>query len=637
MNRAERMKARKNGVDSLDELRRYARLGFEAIPPEDMERFKWHGVFYRKQTPGHFMMRIRIPNGVIASGQMDELGQIANTYCRGAAAITTRQQIQVQWLRVEDIPVVIDRIEGVGLSTRQTGHDSVRNVVGCPLAGICPDEIIDVEPLAKQISELIVGSRDFTNLPRKFNISITGNTTNGAHTEVNDIGFTPARLGEGRDERVGFNVNVGGALGSRGPEFAQPLDAFVTVDEVTGMCKAILELFRDHGSREKRNAARLKFLLRDWGLAKFREEAERYAGQQYPRAGHSLVTESRRDYVGVFPQRQEGYHWVGCTVPAGRFSGDQMREAARLAEKHGIGEARFTPSQDLLFPYVHESNLEALKREPLLRDLPYDPAPALRGTISCTGAEFCHLAVIETKDRAMALAEYVSKRLELAEPVSIHWSGCPNSCGQHQIADIGLQGCKARVNGETVDAVDIFVGGRLGADARMGRKVLSKVPCSELRETVLGLIPTHFPEKLAPTDVMPCTPGLAMAAAADRPAPPAAPGAAPTLEAMAVECVGDDGRPFIGGLTPGGNLLLTMLEQGADPTYDCMEGGCGTCAVKVVSGARVLTAPTTAEEEILGDRIEQGYRLACQAGAAAPVEAGPPFERDGAVEASVGR
>lgn len=580
------------------------------------------------------MMRIRIPNGVITSEQLDELGQIANTYCRGAAAITTRQQIQVQWLRVEDIPTVIDRIEAVGLSTRQTGHDSVRNVVGCPLAGISPDEIIDTEPLAKQISELITGSRDFTNLPRKFNIAITGNTTNGSHTEVNDIGFVPASVGEGRDERIGFNVAVGGALGSQTPEFAQSLDAFVTVDEVVSMCRAILEVFRDHGNRDKRNAARLKFLLREWGMDKFRAEVERAAGREFPREGVSLVTASRSDYVGVFPQRQKGYWWVGCTAPVGRFSGDQMRDAARLADRHGIGEVRFTPSQDLLFPYIHESKLDALKSEPLLRDLPIEPTPALRGTISRTGTEYCHLAVIETKDRALALAEAVDKHYELSEPLSIHWSGCPNSCGQHQIADIGLQGCKVRIDGVTVDAADVYVGGSVGARSTIGEKVLSKVPCTELHAAVLGLIPTHFPDKLA--ELIPGPPTPMPDTSHTRIRPTDRPGAAPTLNPRVVQCEGDDGRSFVGALTPGVNLLQAALDQGADAAYDCMEGSCGTCAVKVVSGARHLSDPTEEERDILGDRLEEGYRLACQATAPgdaserpAPSEALSPERSDG--------
>lgn len=515
MNKAEQFKAVKDGLDVIDDIYRYAKLGFEAISEDDLERFKWYGLFHRKNTPRHFMLRIRIPNGIVTSAQFREIGEIANTFGRGRGDITTRQQIQIRWLRIEDVPEVLERLAAVKVTTRQTGHDNVRNIVGCPVAGLDGNELIDASPLVKQISALIVGNRSFTNLPRKFNVAIAGCREDCGHSQISDIGMTPAVYEKAGDRVIGFNVKVGGSLGSD-PRLAWDLDVFVQPAAVPALTQAILEVFRDHGFREKRNHARLKFLIEEWGIDRFRAAVVERAGRSFRRAGRDALEGHRRDHVGIHPQKQPGYSYVGCMVPVGRITGDQMREAARLAEKYGIGELRLTVSQDVIFPFIHATKLPALKEEPFFQTFPFEPDPILRGVVSCTGAEFCHFALIETKSRALEVAHYLQQHLQLAEPLRIHWSGCPNACGQTQIGDIGLQGTKARIGGKTVEAVHIFVGGRLGRDARVGEEIATNVPCSELPEVLLGLIKERFADRIA-------TPGgVARPEVAAPAAPPAA-------------------------------------------------------------------------------------------------------------------
>lgn len=496
MNKIEQWKAEKDGLDVGNDIPRYAELGWKAIPEGDLERLKWWGIFFRKHTPGSFMMRIRIPNGMTNAAQLKAIGWITNHFGRGIADITTRQQIQLRWVRMNDIPEILDHLLQVGLVTLQTGMDNIRNVIGCPVAGLTPHELFDASPCVRAFTAMFVGSKSYTNPPRKFNVAITGCRENCTHAETQDIALTPATK-ELQGEKVkGLNVLIGGKVGSGGYRIASPLDVFVTPDEAAEICSAIVLLFRDHGFREARNKARLAFLLDDWGEEKFREALEARVGRPLLRAGFDERLPRATDHIGLFRQKQKGLNYVGLLVPVGRVTGDQLHELARLAEVYGTGEVRLTVGQNVIIPHILDGKVGALLAEPLLQVFRYDPSEILRGLVSCTGVEYCNLAVIETKKRALQMAKSLEQKLGKTKPITIHWSGCPSGCGNHPVADIGVLGKKTKVDGKIVDAVDVFVGGSSGPQPNLAIKILEDVPCDDLPQVLEGLIRFGAYEKI---------------------------------------------------------------------------------------------------------------------------------------------
>lgn len=492
MNRIEALKAARDGLDVEGDLIRFAREGWRTIADDDKERLKWIGVFQRKPTPGHFMMRIRMPNGVLTSAQARLLGEITRQSGRNVADLTTRQQVQLRWVTIEGVPETIARLEAAGLSSLQTGMDNIRGIVGCPAAGLTPKELVDTRPIASAFQRIFLGNREFTNLPRKFNVTITGCPDNCTTAETQDVAMTPAVAVVDGAETVGFNLAVGGKQGSGGPTLATGLDAFVRPEEAAEVCAAVALLFRDHGPREARSRARLAFLVEEWGAERFRKELEVRLSRPLPPAGRDARSRVVTDHVGVFRQRAPGMNYVGLKTPVGRITGDQLLDLARLADDYGSGELRVTPVQNVLIPDVPDQRLRLLLDEPLVRELPYNPSEVFRGVSSCTGTDFCNLALIDTKTRAMALTREFERRLGKTRPISVRWSGCPAACGNHFTADVGLQGCKVKVNGKIVDGVHVFVGGRGGVEPRAGARILEDVPCDDLPE-VLDRLLRFFP------------------------------------------------------------------------------------------------------------------------------------------------
>jgi len=488
MNKIEALKAERDGLDVTEDLVRFAREGWRTLGDDDKERLKWVGVFHRKPTPGHFMMRIRMPNGIVSTAQARLLGEITKASGRNVADVTTRQQMQLRWLTIEGVPDVIARLEAAGLSSLQTGMDNIRGIVGCPATGLAPDELFDTAPIAAAFQRIFLGNKEFTNLPRKFNVTITGCREHCTGGETQDISMTPALVARDGVEVAGLNVAVGGKQGSGGPRFATPLDAFVTPDEAADVCAAIALIFRDHGPREARSKSRLAFLVDEWGSERFRKELEARLGRALPPAGRDARVAKVTDHIGIFRERTPGLNYVGLKTPVGRVTGDQLLELASLADRYGRGELRFTPSQNVLIPHVPDALVGELTQEPLLRALPYNPSEVQRGLVSCTGTDFCNLALIDTKTRAMALAREFERRLEKTRPLTVRWSGCPASCGNHHTADVGLQGCKVKVDGKIVDGVHVFVGGRGGLEPRAGAKIFEDVPCDQLPEVLDRLI-----------------------------------------------------------------------------------------------------------------------------------------------------
>lgn len=494
MNKIEQLKAEKDGLDIVKEIPDFAQRGWEAISEADLERLKWSGLFFRKHSPGFFMMRVRITNGIADVTQLRALADIATEFGRGRLDITTRQQVQLRWLRIEDIPTILGRLTKVGLTGLQTGMDNIRNVVGCPVAGLTPTELFDASPVARQFTAMFVGDKAFTNLPRKFNVTITGCRENCTHTETQDLALVPATKACAGGELRGFNVLVGGKLGSGGYRIASPLDVFVRPEEAAALCRAIVLVFRDHGPREARNRARLAFLLEQWGIDKFRSEVERTLGRSLPTAGTDMRSDRSTDHVGVFRQRGQGRNYVGLSVPVGRLTSAQLFEICALAERYGQGEVRLTPGQNLIIPHVPDHMLGDMTAEPLLQELRYDPSAIMRGLVSCTGIEFCNLAVIETKQRALDIARALERKLGAVRPITMAWSGCPAGCGNHLVADIGLLGTKTRVDGRAVEAVTIFVGGKTGKRARLAEKIMEDVPCDRLPAVLEDLV-QYYPRK----------------------------------------------------------------------------------------------------------------------------------------------
>ncbi len=551
-NKIEDLKATKDGLALKAEIDRFAQIGWEAIDDDDLQhRLKWLGIFFRKSTPGRFMVRMRIPNGLLSSDQMRALASVVEK-CgeHGVADITTRQNIQMRGICIEDVPEMFAKFRSVGLTSVQSAMDNIRNITGSPVAGIDADELYDTRELAIQVQNLLTnngeGNPAFTNLPRKFNIAIAGCRDNSTHAEINDLAFIPAfkevsssnittssqassqssdwskmpssgfwdiynqskqdaqstsdnqeNAANGSSKpKFGFNVIVGGFFSAKRVEAAIPLNVWVAPEDVVALCEAVLIVFRDNGLRESRQKARLMYLIDEWGIEKFRAEVEKQIGKTLATAALKDEIEwEKRDHIGVHKQKQAGLNYVGLQIPVGRMYAPDMYEFARLADTYGNGDMRLTVEQNLLITHVSDEKLPALLQEPLLQKFPVNPDNLMRGLVSCTGNQFCPVAIVETKNRSLALTKQLSEDYYLPKVVRIHWSGCPNSCAQPQVADIGFTGCKARKNGKVVDGVDIYMGGTVGKDAHLGTCVMEKIPCEDLREVIGKLLVDHFGAK----------------------------------------------------------------------------------------------------------------------------------------------
>ncbi|NJL90317.1 MAG: ferredoxin--nitrite reductase [Coleofasciculaceae cyanobacterium SM2_1_6] len=498
LNKFEKFKAEKDGLAVKAEIDHFAKIGWEAMDETDrIHRLKWLGIFFRPVTPGKFMMRLRLPSGVITSPQMRTLAGIIAQYGEdGSADITTRQNLQLRGIRIEDIPDIFQKMHQVGLTSIQSGMDNVRNITGSPVAGIDAHELMDTRELIQQVQDMITnhgeGNPEFSNLPRKFNIAIGGCPDNSIHAEINDIAFVPAYQDETK-QTFGFNVLVGGFFSAKRCEAAIPLNAWVTPDRVVEICRAILTVYRDHGLRANRQKSRLMWLIDELGLDTFRARVQAQLSYTLATAApKDEINWDKRDHLGVYPQKQPGLNYVGLHIPVGKLLAPDMFTLARLAEVYGRGEMRLTVEQNLIIPHVPTENLEPLLQEPCLQKFSVNPGALVKGLVSCTGAEFCNFALIETKNRALALIQELEAEVTLTRPVRIHWTGCPNSCGQPQVADIGLMGTKVRKDGKMQEGVDIYTGGKVGKDAHLGTCTTPGVACVDLKSVLLDMLVNQF-------------------------------------------------------------------------------------------------------------------------------------------------
>ncbi|MGA7629468.1 MAG: nitrite/sulfite reductase [Terriglobales bacterium] len=507
--RVERLKRSQNPWEGLDEIRRFSREGFGSIPPEWLGTyFRWWGVYTQGDGAGVtggqggegralqcFMVRIRIPNGLLRSDQLRAIAELTRRYAHGIADITVRQNIQLHWVTIEQLPDVLEALARVGLNTMSACGDVTRNVTGCPVAGVDADEICDASPLALEAARLLSGNSDFYNLPRKFKISIAGCRVWCPYPEINDIGLTATtRVLRGAPE-VGFSLRVAGGLSTE-PYLAARLNAFVRWNQVLPTIKGIAELFRDSDVlREHRERARLKFLFlrHGWTAESFLDELQRRVGFRFdPAVDDSPPADVYRDHVGIHPQKQPGYCYVGAAVLRGRITAEQMQVAADLADRFAGGELRTTNMQNLIIVNVPQRNAESLAAELDAIALRVGGSPFYRGTIACSGTEFCKLAVTETKSFSRWLVEELEERLPgFDQQLKLHVTGCPNSCGQHWIADIGIDGKKIKVDGRFVDAYYFCLGGALGLHQSTARLTGYRCPATEVPDAIERLL-THY-------------------------------------------------------------------------------------------------------------------------------------------------
>ncbi len=512
--RMERLKRELNPWEAFEEVRRFAREGRTSVVPEWASAyFKWWGIYTQGDGIGavggvggegkasdYFMLRIGIPNGVLRSSQLRVIADLTRQHARNQADITTRQNIQLHWLTIESLPVVVDTLTAIGLSPKGACGDVSRNVTGCPLAGIDADEISNASSLAIDLAHMLTGNPEFYNLPRKFKVSITGCRQWCCYPEINEVGLTAVERKSGNGTEVGYSIRVGGGL-SKEPHLGVRLNAFLRPEQVVPVVHGVAELFREQNVlRENRDRARLKylFLKNGWDAARFLSELEATLGYRLdPAVEEEIPDDVFRDHVGIHRQKQEGLSYVGASVLRGRVSGDQLHAVAELSEKFGTGDLRATVMQNLLLTNIPNQKTNELAKELENIGLRVEGSNFWRGAIACTGTEFCKLAITETKGFTKWLIEDLEHRIpEFDQQIKLNVTGCPNSCGQHWIADIGIEGKKIKHEGKMVDAYYFCVGGAVGLHQRTGRPVGYRCTATEVPEAMERLLRRYLADRV---------------------------------------------------------------------------------------------------------------------------------------------
>jgi ferredoxin-nitrite reductase len=486
----ERLKRELHPLDAYPRLLENAALN-RAPEKDDIFRFKWNGLFFLTPNQEAFMARLRIPGGLLKTFQLRELARVAQNLTSGYVQITTRANLQMRLIQPKDAPEVLRRIQSVGLHTRGSGADNVRNLTANPTAGIDPHELIDVMPFCQELAQLIIHDRSLYDLPRKFNIAFDGGGLIGTVEDTNDIGAKAVRVGE----EVFFRIALGGATGHKA--FARDLGVLVTPAELNKLIIVLVRVFITHGNRTDRKRPRLKHLLETWTLDQYLAETEKLLGYQLRRApfdpaamvypGQALP----HSHVGIYPQKQKGLNYLGATLPAGQITPKQMLRLAEISDLYGSGEIRLTVWQNFILPDVADAYVQTAAKA--LRKLGFDTRQShLRsGLIACTGNAYCKYAQADTKGHALSLADYLEKKLVLDQPLNIHLTGCPHSCAQHYMGDIGLLATKVKTS-TTGEGYHVFVGGGFGANQAVGRQVFTGVGLDELKTTLEKMLKSYL-------------------------------------------------------------------------------------------------------------------------------------------------
>src|SRR5579859_6155145 len=464
----------------------------QAPDKEDLFRFKWSGLFYLSPKKEAFMARLRIPGGRLKTFQLRELANITRELTSGYVQVTTRANLQIRLIQPRDAPEVLRRIQTVGLHTRGAGADNIRNLTANPTAGIDPVELINVLPFVNELAQIIINDRSFYDLPRKFNIAFDGGGLIGSVEDTNDIGVKAVKPGDD----VLFRIALGGATGHK--TFARDLGVVVPPGEINKVIAAILRVYIERGCRTDRKKARLKHLLEQMSLEEYLAEVEKKLGNSLRRAPYDAAQmrwagqELPHSHIGDFPQKQRGMNYVGVVLPAGQITPKQMLRVADLAESYGSGEIRLTVWQNFIMPNVSDAFVPTLKRVLEKNGLATKQSNVASGVIACTGNSYCKYAQSNTKGHALELTKYLEKKIELDQPVNIHLTGCPNSCAQHYMGDIGCLGTKTKIGGESVDGYHVFVGGGFGKHQAVGRQIFAGVTAAELPRTLERLLRAYL-------------------------------------------------------------------------------------------------------------------------------------------------
>ena len=491
----ERIKRELHGLDSYPRLLEHAAAN-KAPDKEDLFRFKWHGLFFLSPNKEAFMARLRIPGGQLKSFQLREIARTAQELTTGYMQITTRSNLQIRLIEPKDAPEVLRRIQSVGLHTRGTGADNIRNLTANPTAGVDRHELMDTLPLCRELGQMILNDRSFYDLPRKFNIAFDGGGLIGVVEDTNDIGLRAVRVVKEEGTilpGIYFRVALGGATGHKA--FARDLGVLVRLEETLKVTAALIRVYIAHGNRNDRKKARLKHLLDSWTLDQYLAETEKLLGYRLLRApldaaGQSPLEEARalpavpHSHIGVFPQKQIGLNYVGVALPVGQITPGQMLRLADLADNYGSGEVRLTVWQNLIIPNVPDAFVETLKKALVKMGLDWRQSNLRSGFVACTGNSYCKFAGANTKSHALELMDWLDKRFQLDLPINVHLTGCPNSCAQHYMGDIGLLGAKVKVEGESVEGYHVFVGGGFGNHQALGRQIFTGVSFQSLKPTL---------------------------------------------------------------------------------------------------------------------------------------------------------
>ncbi|WP_049924309.1 nitrite/sulfite reductase [Halopiger djelfimassiliensis] len=526
MNTVEEHKQEKHPLDVVEDVYDYAdeQLTFEEIEARagdgEWERLKWAGMYAQKQE-GYFMIRTKAPGGYLTPEQAEVIGECAADYAVAPEEyggeeqnelwgdayldITTRQDIQKHWIRVEDVPEMWERYDEVGLTTIQGCGDSARNVLGCPAAGLGDHECFNAQPVIEAVSDFFTENREYANLPRKFKMTITGCRHDCGQSQINDVGLVPAKKEIDGQHLYGFHARVGGGL-SDGPRMGSELDAFIRPEDAVEFCRAVAQAFKELGDRNNRGVCRMRYLVEQMGAEKFEEAVRDRCTVDLPDGGRNLTVGYQGDHVGVHDQKRDGLKYVGFNVIAGRMGGDEFAQAARAAKKYGTEDAsiRLATDQNFLITHIPEENVDDLLAEPFAREYSPDPGPFSRGAVGCTGNEFCNYAIIETKKRTKRWARELDERIDVPddiEAIRMHMSGCSASCAQPQIADIGFRGETVTLDTDDesgiVEGMDFGLGGSLGADNEFLDWVENAVPADAVIPALEQLFEVYSDEREA--------------------------------------------------------------------------------------------------------------------------------------------
>ena len=484
-------KRQKNPLDRFQEI---SALAAEAKFPKGTDVFltKFHGLFYVAPAQNSFMCRLRIPGGIVHAHQLRGIAELADEHAGGYADITTRANLQLREIPAASPPEIITRLADLGLTSRGSGADNVRNITGSPTAGIDAQELIDTRPHTRAIHHLILNHRELFGLPRKFNIAFDGGGTVAVLEDTNDIAFSAVQIADGFAVAPGvyYRLCLGGITGHK--DFARPTGTIVRPEDTTKVSNAILRVFIAHGNRTDRTKARLKYLLDDWGFPKFLDAVEKELGETLLRVEEAAILprpgQQKHGHIGVHPQKQSGLNYIGVVVPFARLTSDRLRGLAAIAERFGSATIRLTVWQNLLISDIPDAALPDALIAVSALGLEHRASNLRGGLVACTGNAGCKFAASDTKSHAVEIADWLDARISVAQPINIHLTGCHHSCAQHYIADIGLLGAKLESGDDFLECYDLHVGGGAGVEQKIGRLIREKILVADLKPMLLALL-----------------------------------------------------------------------------------------------------------------------------------------------------